>query len=134
MKSARWPCPTAVQYAILFPPPAPGERCHRSLACRRVAVRPHAVFVIFRRRKEDARLLLTAGNLVPRARSPWAVVAAATENWIVSRKLLARGSVRSLSASKNDTAGNDQCEIPIFAWSDQRERRTPYRCLRDAAD
>src|SRR5262249_33733295 len=62
---------------------------HRSLACRRVAVRPHAVFVIFRRRKEDARLLLTAGNLAPRARSPWAVVAA-TENWIVSRKLLAR--------------------------------------------
>src|SRR5262249_17620938 len=70
-------------------PPAPGERCHRSLACRRVAVRPHAVFVIFRRRKEDVRLLLTAGNLAPRARSPWAVVAA-TENWIVSRKLLAR--------------------------------------------
>src|SRR5215471_2057626 len=73
--------------AVLFPSPALSERCHRSLACRRVAVRPHAVFVIFRRRKEDARLLLTAGNLAPRARSPWAVVAA-TENWIVSRKLL----------------------------------------------
>ena len=32
--------------AALLPPPALGERCHRSLACRRVAVRWRAAFVV----------------------------------------------------------------------------------------